>query len=123
MSFMKKAGKGLADIIPGLGHFTFDDSPGKIFVTSGTGPLGYRVAMSLLEAGHSNIRVGVWKGDRQGPDDQNFALNLAKLLEEKGAEVVDFDWSNPAGKEAFVVCSTVDDREKLDQYDGWTMIV
>ena len=28
-------------------------------VTSGTGVLGYRVAVSLLEAGHKDVRVGI----------------------------------------------------------------
>jgi hypothetical protein len=30
MSFLKKTGKALADVIPGLGHFTFDPTAGKI---------------------------------------------------------------------------------------------
>ena len=57
MSFLKSTGKNLADIIPGLGKFTFDDNLGKIFVTSGTGVVGYRVAMSLLEQGQKDVRV------------------------------------------------------------------
>ena len=44
-----------------LVSFTVVDS-----VTSGTGVVGYRVAVSLLEAGHKDVRVGIWKGDRQG---------------------------------------------------------
>jgi nucleoside-diphosphate-sugar epimerase len=98
MSFMKNTGKALADVIPGLGKFTFDDSPGKIFITSGTGVIGYRVAVSLLEAGHTNVRVGVWKGDRQGVDDERFAERFAGTLEAKGAEIIDFNWADPAGK-------------------------
>lgn len=46
MSLLKKTQKGLADIIPGLGRFTFDADIGKVFVTSGTGVIGYRVAAS-----------------------------------------------------------------------------
>ena len=47
----------MADVIPGLGKLTFDDDLGKIFVTSGTGVVGYRVAMSLLEQGQKDVRV------------------------------------------------------------------
>ncbi|KAL7581581.1 hypothetical protein ACA910_022139 [Epithemia clementina (nom. ined.)] len=92
MSFMKRAGKSLADIIPGLGKLTFDESAGKIFVTSGTGVIGYRVAVSLLEAGQ-DVRVGIWKGDRQGMD-SSFGQGVADVLAAKGAEVIDFDWAN-----------------------------
>jgi hypothetical protein len=97
MSFMKSTGKVLSDIIPGLGKFTFDDTPGKIFVTSGTGVIGYRVAMSLLEAGYTNVRVGVWKGDRQAGD-EDLAGNCTYQLREKGAEVIDFNWADPESK-------------------------
>jgi hypothetical protein len=69
-------------------HLTFPCS-----VTSGTGVLGYRVALSLLEAGHKDVRVGIWKGDRQGMDAQ-FGQDVADVLEEKGAEIFEFDWSN-----------------------------
>ena len=65
MSFIKRGGKALADIIPGLGKFTFDEDLGTIFITSGSGVIGYRVALSLLEAGIKNVRVGIWFGDRQ----------------------------------------------------------
>ena len=65
-------------------------------VTSGTGVIGYRVAVSLLEAGQS-VRVGVWKGDRQGMDN-SFGQGVADALAAKGAEVIDFDWANEAGK-------------------------
>jgi hypothetical protein len=61
MSFMMSTGNN--------GKLTFDDTPGKKFVTSGTGFIGYRVAMSLLEAGYTHVRVGVWKADRQAGDE------------------------------------------------------
>jgi len=48
MSLLKKTGKGLGDVIPGLGNLTFDADIGKVFVTSGTGVIGYRVAASKL---------------------------------------------------------------------------
>lgn len=60
MSFLKS----LADIVPGLGKLTYDDSLGTVFITSGTGVLGYRVAMSLLDIGACKVRVGIWKGER-----------------------------------------------------------
>jgi uncharacterized protein YbjT (DUF2867 family) len=95
MSFMKSTGKAIADVIPGLGKFTFDNAPGKIFITSGTGVIGYRVAMSLLEAGHKDVRVGIWFGDRQGQDDSDFANRIADKIKSKGGEVIDFNWADP----------------------------
>jgi NAD(P)H dehydrogenase (quinone) len=98
MSLLKKTGKAMADIIPGLGRLTFDSDLGTIFVTSGTGVIGYRVAMSLLEAGFKNVKVGIWKGERQsgpGSSDESFADNIAQVLTKSGAEVVDFDWTDP----------------------------
>lgn len=96
MPFFKNTGKALADVIPGLGKFTFDPTLGTIFVTSGTGVIGFRVAAQLLEAGHKDVRVGIWRGDRQMGPTSDFADECAKELEEKGATVVDFDWNNPA---------------------------
>lgn len=89
---MKKTAKGLSDVIPGLGKFTFDNTVGKIFITSGTGVIGYRVAVSLLEAGYKDVRVGIWQGDQQGMK-PGFGPKIADLLKEKGAEIVEFDWS------------------------------
>jgi hypothetical protein len=85
-----------SDVIPGL-RFMPENHSGKIFITSGTGVIGYRVAMSLLEAGHKAVSVGVWKGERKlGPGAENdcFASNIANILAAKGAEVVDFDWTD-----------------------------
>jgi uncharacterized protein YbjT (DUF2867 family) len=96
MPCFKEAGKKLADVIPGLSAFTFDPSLGTVFITSGTGLIGYRVALSLLEAGHTSVRVGVWYGDRQIGDDKSLAENVAEVLTEKGAEVVAYDWSDEA---------------------------
>lgn len=57
--------------------------------------MGYRVAVSLLEAGHKDVRVGIWKGDRDDGNPQSFGQQCADVLEAKGAEVVEFDWANP----------------------------
>ena len=56
--------------------------------------IGYRVAISLLEAGHKDVRVGIWKGDRDDGNPASFGEQCAKQLEEKGAEVIEFDWKN-----------------------------
>lgn len=102
MSFLKKSGKALADVVPGLGRLTFDDDLGCVFITSGTGVIGYRVAMSLLEAGHKNVKVGIWMGERElgpgaGDSSNSFAQNIARILESKGATVINFDWSDESG--------------------------
>jgi uncharacterized protein YbjT (DUF2867 family) len=94
MTFIKGAGKALADVVPGLGNIVFDPSLGTVFVTSGTGLVGYRVALSLLEAGHKSVRVGIWYGDRQIGDDDSLAEKVANVLREKGAEVCAFDWGD-----------------------------
>ena len=71
MSFMKATGKALADVIPGLGKFTYDTKVGTVFITSGSGVVGYRVATSLLEAGHKDVHtavIGAWsKGEGPRP--------------------------------------------------------
>jgi len=90
---MKKTGKALADVIPGLGKLTFDENAGTIFVTSGTGVIGYRVASSLLEAGHTDVRAGVWMGEREDAD-ISFGKSVADVLETKGAQIVEFDWND-----------------------------
>ncbi|KAG7336573.1 NmrA family protein [Nitzschia inconspicua] len=105
MSFLKNTGKALGDIIPGLGLLTFDDNLGKIFVTSGTGVVGYRVAMSLLEQGQKDVRVGVYKGEREvgngsaAAGNNDFVDNICKVLEAKGAEIVAFDWTKDESQE------------------------
>lgn len=105
MNFLKKTGKALADVIPGLEKFTFDPNEGTIFVTNGTGVVGHCVALSLLEAGHKYVRVGgVWKkGDGAIGGYMSMGQRIAEELEAKGAEVVDFDWSNEDTHEAAVV--------------------
>jgi NAD(P)H dehydrogenase (quinone) len=124
MSFLKKSGKALADVIPGLGRLTFDPEIGTVFITSGTGVIGYRVAMSLLEAGHKSVRVGIWKGDRElgpGAGDKSFAETISDLLESKGATVVNFDWSDESCyKEALFGVKTV--FCTLPHMDEWASV-
>jgi uncharacterized protein YbjT (DUF2867 family) len=98
MSLLRATGKAIADIIPGMGRLGFDESLGKVFVTSGTGVVGYRVAMSLLKAGYKDVRVGVWMGERdagEGAKSEFFVDNIVTVLQHHGAEVVDFDWTDP----------------------------
>ena len=64
-------------------------------MTSGTGVLGYRVAISLLEAGHTNVRVGIWGFDSGRLAENSFGKQCADELLARGAEVIDFDWSHP----------------------------
>jgi NAD(P)H dehydrogenase (quinone) len=124
MSLIKKTGKALADLIPGLGRLTFDTDIGTVFITSGTGVIGYRVAMSLLEAGHKSVRVGIWMGDRElgpGAEDKAFAENITSLLESKGATVINFDWSDKSCyKEALSGVKTV--FCTLPHMDEWASV-
>eukprot|EP00550_Attheya_septentrionalis_P003660 CAMPEP_0198279800 /NCGR_PEP_ID=MMETSP1449-20131203/21_1 /TAXON_ID=420275 /ORGANISM="Attheya septentrionalis, Strain CCMP2084" /LENGTH=343 /DNA_ID=CAMNT_0043975017 /DNA_START=84 /DNA_END=1115 /DNA_ORIENTATION=+ len=82
--FLKK----ISDIIPGLGALTFDPNPGTIFITSGTGVLGYRVAKGLRDAGHPDVRCGFWKGGGMREK------NATEVLKTKGCDVVEFDWED-----------------------------
>ena len=69
-------------------------------MTSGTGVVGYRVAISLWEAGHKDIRVGVYKGSSPGVDSgaygDSFGAKCAEELIKRKIEVINFDWSNPS---------------------------
>jgi len=64
-------------------------------VTSGTGVLGYRVAISLLEAGHKDVAVGMWGYDSGRLSENSFGKQCADELVARGATIVDFDWSHP----------------------------
>jgi len=64
---------------------------GRILVTSGNGVVGYRVAMSLLEAGHQHVRVGIYRKEKEWKHEHCGPL-CAAALKAKGAEIVDFDW-------------------------------
>lgn len=53
------------------------------------------MAISLLEAGHTDVRVGIWGFGRGLLADNSFGKQCADELVSRGAEVIDFDWSNP----------------------------
>ena len=61
--------------------------------------IGYRVAISLFEAGYTDIRVGIFKGNRAGVDTgehgDSFAEKCAEELIKRKIEVITFDWSKP----------------------------
>jgi NAD(P)H dehydrogenase (quinone) len=57
--------------------------------------IGHRVALSLLEAGVKDVRVGIWRGDR-AVGDKSLGEKCSDDLKAKGAEVVEFDWSDPS---------------------------
>lgn len=79
-----KVGIALAEVGEALGLKNLDPTSGTIFITGGTGVLGYRVAARLLHAGYSTVRVGV-----PHPD-------VLEDLAREGAHIADFDWDNDA---------------------------
>lgn len=58
--------------------------------------------MSLLEAGHRSVRVGIWMGDKTKPGsrDKTFDGRIMAVLESKGAQVVSFDWTDESSFES-----------------------
>lgn len=100
MSFMRQASNGnLGSVLPALKDIDVDNI-GKVFITSGSSVIGYRVAVSLLEAGLTDVRVGIRKkSDRV---DESYGEQCFEVLKSKGAEVTDFDWTNEDG----ACCST-----------------
>lgn len=81
---IEKAAMSMAHVAEALGIPNIDPSSGKIFVTGGSGPVGHRVALRLLNAGYPSVRVGVPRAD------------AAEGLNQLGAETADFDWQNDA---------------------------
>lgn len=105
----------LGDILPTLQSLSVADQAtamaGRVLVTSGSGVIAYRVAMSLLEAGHPMVRVGIYSG-KEDRGDEGCGPQCAEALRAKGAEVVDFDWTNegdfsPALKDVTTVFCTI----------------
>lgn len=56
-------------------------SPDAVFVTGGSGPVGHRIALRLVDAGHPNIRTGVHH------------LEAAESVGKLGVEISYFDWN------------------------------
>jgi hypothetical protein len=99
MSFLRHKGskERLGDILPSLDsvslHYKPKEELGRVLITSGNGVVGYRVAMSLLEAGYSKVRVGIYSGKEEAWKNEKCATKCAEALQAKGAEVVEFDWT------------------------------
>ena len=77
---LKLSKKALTQVGEALGIRNLDPDSGLIFVTGGTGVIGHRVALRLLQAGYPHVRLGV------SPPDKLADMN--KL----GAELADFAW-------------------------------
>lgn len=69
------------------------DSPARrIFVTGGTGVVGYRAVKKLLLAGHPLMRFGChYSSQKDGPKSN---VELVHELNEMGGEYADFRWSD-----------------------------
>ncbi len=74
----------LAGVGEKLGIPNLDPTSGTIFITGGTGVLGYRVSTRLLRAGYPTVRLGVHHPE------------VAEELGKEGAEIADFRWDNDA---------------------------
>lgn len=57
------------------------DEKAAIFVTGGSGPVGHRIALRLVDAGYPNIRTGVHH------------LEAAEYVEKLGVNISYFDWN------------------------------
>ena len=74
--------KTLALVGEALGIRNLDPESGKIFVTGGTGVIGHRVAVRLLNAGYPHVRLGVSK------------IDSLEDVNKMGAEIADFSWDH-----------------------------
>lgn len=79
---IRRTSKTLIQIGEALGIPNLDADPGLIFVTGGTGVIGHRVALKLLDAGYEHIRLGTAHADK-----------LADMSK-RGAQIADFSWSH-----------------------------
>jgi NAD(P)H dehydrogenase (quinone) len=80
-----KVGLGLAGVGEALGLKNLDPTSGTIFITGGTGVLGYRVATRLLGAAYPTVRIGAHDN-----------ADLVEKLNGEGAQLADFNWDNEA---------------------------
>lgn len=78
---LRLSARKLAIVAEALGIHNLDPESGKIFIT-GTGVIGYRVALKLLRAGYPHVRVGTHN------------LENAESLNKMGAELADFAWDH-----------------------------
>ena len=77
---LNKSLTNLAHVGEMLGIHNLDPESGRIFVTGGTGIIGHRVALRLLNAGYPQVRLGTSK------------LELLEDMGLKGAEIAQFSW-------------------------------
>jgi NAD(P)H dehydrogenase (quinone) len=80
-----KVGLSLAGVGEALGLKNLDPTSGPIFITGGTGVLGYRVATRLLRAAYPTVRIGA----------HDNAI-IVEQLNREGAQLADFNWDNEA---------------------------
>jgi NAD(P)H dehydrogenase (quinone) len=77
---LRKSAVKLLQVGEALGIRNLDPESGLIFVTGGTGVVGYRVATRLLRAGYPTVRVGAHN------------IETAEEMSKLGAQVADFAW-------------------------------
>jgi uncharacterized protein YbjT (DUF2867 family) len=79
---VKKAAVSLAQVGERLGIPNLDPTGGLILITGGTGPVGHRIALRLIDAGYPTVRVGVHHPEA-GED-----------LSKRGVDVTTFNWND-----------------------------
>jgi hypothetical protein len=88
-TIIHKTSRTLIQVGEALGIHNLDPEAGKIFVTSGTGVIGHRVATKLLNAGYPNVRLGTSNPDHLEQENK------------MGAEIATFSWDK---EETYEVC-------------------
>ena len=68
--------------------------PQRIFVTGGTGVVGYRTTKKLLQQGHPLVRFGCHYSSQKHAPKSN--AKLVKEMSDLGGEFVGFSWSEEA---------------------------
>ena len=79
---LRKSARTMALMGEALGIHNLDPDPGKIFITGATGVIGHRVALRLLNAGYTDVRLGTGHHKQDDLEEMN----------ELGAEIADFSW-------------------------------
>lgn len=80
METIRRASLKLRQAGEALGLRNLDPESGKIFLTGGSGVIGHRVALRLLQAGYPEVRIGSFRPDS------------LEELNKLGAEIADFAW-------------------------------